>query len=103
MLVPEQFGIRKSISTEDMAFKLTDKMLKSVNQKLHVGRIFCDFAKAFDCVNCDILLTKLRCYNVQGIAAKWFRPYLMDGKQEVKIKSPNNTRNFFLKLGNDKT
>jgi hypothetical protein len=32
ILVPEQSGFRKNMSTEDSAFKLTDKVLKSVNQ-----------------------------------------------------------------------
>jgi hypothetical protein len=38
ILVPEQFGFRKGISTEDEAYKLTDNVLKSINQKVHVGR-----------------------------------------------------------------
>jgi hypothetical protein len=33
ILVPEQFGFRKGKSTEDAAFKLTDNVLKSINQK----------------------------------------------------------------------
>jgi hypothetical protein len=57
MLVPEQFSFRKDICTEDVAFKLTEKVLKSMNQTMHIGGIFCDVAKAFDCVNHDILLT----------------------------------------------
>jgi hypothetical protein len=75
-LVPEQFGFWKDMSTEDAAFKLTDNVLKSVNQKMHVGGIFCDLAKAFDCVNHDILLTKLHFYGIQGTAAKCFRSYV---------------------------
>jgi len=50
-LVTEQYSFRKGISTEDAAFRLTDIVFKSINQKMHVGRIFCDLAKAFDCVN----------------------------------------------------
>jgi hypothetical protein len=50
-LVPEKSGFRKGISTKNVAFKLTDCILKSLNQKMHVGGIFCDLAKAFDCVN----------------------------------------------------
>jgi hypothetical protein len=61
------------MSTEDAAFKLTDNMLKSINQKMHVGRIFCDLAKDFDCVNHEILLTKLHFCGIQGTPAKWFR------------------------------
>jgi hypothetical protein len=33
ILVPEQFGFRKGVSTEDAALKLTDSVLKSVNKK----------------------------------------------------------------------
>jgi hypothetical protein len=51
ILVPEQYGFRKGISTEDSAFKLTDSVLKYIDQKKHVGGIFYDLAKAFDCVN----------------------------------------------------
>jgi hypothetical protein len=52
ILIAEQFGFRKGISTEDEAYKLTDNVLKSINQKVHVGGgVFFDLAKAFDCVN----------------------------------------------------
>jgi hypothetical protein len=64
--------------------------------------MFCDLAKAFDCVNHDILLTKLHFYGIQGTAAEWFRSYLTDTRQKTRIKS-SDTRNFFLKLGDSKT
>jgi hypothetical protein len=37
ILVPEHFSFRKGISAESAAFKLTDKVLKSFNQRMHVG------------------------------------------------------------------
>jgi hypothetical protein len=99
ILVTEQFGFRKGMSTEDAAFKLTDSVLKSINQKMHVGNIFCDLAKAFDCVNHEILLTKLHFYGIQGTAAEWFTSYLTDRRQKTRIKSSNDTQNFFSNWG----
>ena len=71
------------MSTEDGAFRLTDSVLKSLNQNLHVGGIFCDLSKAFDCVNQEILLSKLHVYAIQGITIDWFRSDLTNTKQKV--------------------
>jgi hypothetical protein len=73
ILVPEQYAFRKGMSTMDAAFQLTDIVLNSLNQKLHIGGIFCDLSKDFDCVNHEILLTKLHFYGIQGTMKQWFR------------------------------
>jgi hypothetical protein len=36
ILVTEQYNFRQGISTEDAAFRLTDSVFKSINQKMHV-------------------------------------------------------------------
>ena len=46
-IVTEQYSFRKEILTEDSAFILTDIVVKSINQKMHGGGIFCDLAKPF--------------------------------------------------------
>jgi hypothetical protein len=99
ILVSEQYGFRKGIATEDAAFKLTDSVLKSIDQEKHTGGIFCDLAKAFDCVNHEILFSKLQFYGVRGKMLKWFKSYLTNRKQKVEIKSLRNTKNFFSNWG----
>jgi hypothetical protein len=99
ILVPEQFGFRKGISTEDADFKLTESVLKSLNQKMYVGGIFCDLAKACDCVNHEILLIKLHFFGIQGATASWFRSYLTDRKQNIEIKSPYATQSTYSNWG----
>ena len=99
ILAPEEYTFRKGKSTEDAAFRLTDSVLKSLNQKLYVGGIFCDLSKAFDCVNHEILSTKLHCYGIQVITIDWFRSYLTNRKQKVEIKSPNSTHNLLSDWG----
>jgi hypothetical protein len=54
---------------------------------MHVGGIFCDLAKGFDCVNHEILLVKLHYYGIQGTVANWFRSDLTNRKQKTEIKS----------------
>jgi hypothetical protein len=75
-------NVRKGIPTRNAASKLTDCILKSLNQKMHVGGIFCDLAKVFDCVSHEILLTKLH-HGIKGSMANWFESYLTDIKQRM--------------------
>jgi hypothetical protein len=82
ILVPETFGFRKGISIENAAFKLIGSVLKSINQNNAFGGILYDLAKVSDCVNHEILLTKLHFFffGIQGAKASWFRSYLIDKK-----------------------
>jgi hypothetical protein len=56
-----------------------------------VGGIFCDLAKAFDCVNHDTLLLKLNWYGVNDKAINWINSYLVDRYQRVEIKNTNSS------------
>ena len=47
--------------------------------------LFLDFRKAFDIVNHQILLSKLRLYQCDDHSIKWFNSYLSGRCQKVKI------------------
>jgi hypothetical protein len=51
--------------------------------EMHVDRIFCDLAKAFDCVNHDILLSKLHFCGIRSKAGQWFKSCLNAREQRI--------------------
>ena len=62
---------------------------------MHVRGIFGDFAKAFHCMNHEILLAKLYFYGIRRPSEDWFRFYLTKRRQKVEVKSRNRPQNCF--------
>jgi hypothetical protein len=48
ILVPEQFGFRKGLSTNNAVCKLKDIVFKSCHQRRHAGEVLCESVKACD-------------------------------------------------------
>ena len=56
---PYQSGFRPGHSMQDVLLYVVDSWRKAIDARKFVVAGFLDFAKAFDCVNHDILLHKL--------------------------------------------
>ena len=59
ILVNEQFGFRPDSTTNNAIYKLVNETLNALNSKLPVGGICFYLKKAFDCLNHNILISKL--------------------------------------------
>ena len=66
---------------------------------MHVRGVFYDLAKAFYCLNHEILLAKLHFYGIQRVSEDWFRSHLTKRREIVEVKSPNTAQNFFCNRG----
>jgi hypothetical protein len=63
---------------------------------MHVGGIFCDLAKDFDCENHENLLAKLCFYGIRGVSEDWFRSYLTNIRQNGEVRSPKKPNIFYI-------
>ena len=88
ILAVEQFSFRtSSSSTEKASYKPTDDILNALNNRMMVEGIFCNLQKAFDCVNHNILLTKLEFYGITGITYKLIKSCLQ-GRYQREVINP---------------
>jgi len=95
ILVKELFGFKCNNSTEIAIYTLINNILSSLNNKIIVGGLFCDLPKAFDFINYDILLLKMKFYVISGVANKLMESYLRNRYWRVVINACNNSNFFF--------
>ena len=85
----EQYGFWCNTSTTMAIYTLINNILSSLNAKTLDGGLFCDLQKAFDCVDHDILLSKMKFYGIIGSTGKLMESYLRQRYRRVVI---NNNR-----------
>lgn len=74
-------------SAETSVIQTTDAILNAMDKKKLTAVVFLDMSKAFDSINHEILISKLQDVGASASTLEWFRSYLTDRKQVVKIYS----------------
>lgn len=82
-----QFGFRIGMSTESALLKFLGRISEGINKNKKVSGLFLDLKKAFDLVDHTLLLEKLAKYGIRGPVLKWFRSYLLNREQCVRVQN----------------
>ena len=82
-----QSGNKKWHSTETSLIYTSDRILTAIDQKKTSAVVLLDMSKAFDSVNHDILLKKLQDIGLSPSAILWFKSYLSNRYQAVRINT----------------
>ncbi|XP_072041159.1 uncharacterized protein [Amphiura filiformis] len=81
-----QSAYRQFHSVETSLLRVTNDLLRAVDDHGEAVLVLLDLSAAFDTVDHNILLTRLSArYGVTGTAHRWFATYLMNRQQSVSI------------------
>ncbi|KAJ2937119.1 hypothetical protein O0L34_g19287 [Tuta absoluta] len=87
LLSEKQFAYRKNRLTNTAAHQVIDSIITSIDDKYKTAGIFCDLTKAFDVIQVDLLLEKLKLYGIRKNAHQLLESFLTGRKQIVQVIS----------------
>lgn len=85
ILHSQQFGFTRGRSTTDAGVALVKHICSAWEGRKDAIGVFCDLSKAFDCVDHETLLLKLKHYGVKGNSLELMRSYLEGRVQKADI------------------
>ena len=80
-------GYRKGYSAQTALISLVEKWKKQLDTKGYCGAILMDLSKAFDTINHDLTLAKLKAYGFDNKSLRILQSYLSDRWQRIKINT----------------
>ena len=80
-----QHGFREGRSTASQLLSYYDSILTMLEEGTYVDAVYLDFAKAFDKVDHNILLTKIHGLGIRGKLLTWLERFLKHRVQQVRI------------------
>ena len=75
LLYDYQSGFRNSYSTDSCLTQLTDQIRFDMDKGNYTGMVMINLQKAFDTVDHDILLNKLKAIGLDDLSTSWFSSY----------------------------
>ena len=80
-----QLWVIRDKPNETLLLNVTDNILKDMDEGNVTAVILLDMSAAFDTVEHDILVQRLKSFGICGIALQWLTSYLTDRTQSVKV------------------
>ena len=78
---------RKSHGTQNSLVAMLEKWKMALDKAEYVSRLFMNLSKAFDTINHDLLIAKLKAYGFSKETLKLMKSYSKNRKQEVQINN----------------
>ena len=96
LLSSKQHGFRKDRSCLTHLLKDIDDILQNTLNGDESDVIYLDFAKAFDKVDHEILIQKLKLHGIKGQLLIWIQNFLINRKQSVMVDGHHSTFSFVI-------
>ena len=82
-----QFGFRRGKGTSQALAVFIENAFTAFNDGKCIIGVFIDFSKAFDTIDHEILLEKLKLFNFNKSAINWIKSFLSSRTQQTQIES----------------
>jgi hypothetical protein len=87
LITPSQFGYMPRKSTQLQLLSCMKDWTNHLDKHVPVDVIYLDFSKAFDSVSHDLLIFKLKRYNIEGKLLNWLKSFLTNRQFCVKVEN----------------
>lgn len=85
LFIGNQSGFRKKHSCETAVQLTITKWKQIIDEDNYIVAVFVDLKRAFETIDREILINKLKYYGISGTVLRWFQQYISDRYQITKI------------------